>query len=55
VYKNVRGSCFVCIKPEERERSCTRVLELVIVSVPSQKSESSSTRVLKLVIVSVPS
>ena len=40
---------------QKSERSCTRVLEVDMLSVPSQKSERSCTRVLDVVILSVPS
>jgi hypothetical protein len=43
----------VHVSRRKSERSCTRVLEVVFVSVPSQKSERSRTRVLEVVILSV--
>ena len=54
MYKSVRGSYFV-LPSQKSERSCTRVLEVVMLSVPSQKSERSCTRVLEVVILSIPS
>jgi hypothetical protein len=43
------------VPSQKSERSCTRVLEVVMLYVASQNSERSSTRVLEVDMLSVPS